>query len=125
MDQIESSFWNLTLKLRFSFRPKAERMSNRYFPRLSSRYLGRPDVRRIHCAFLLVDSWYDTNTGASIFSSASFEGQVKAGDQLISFATGLKYTVGEVGISRYPDQTPQTVLRAGYARSGTSTSTRG
>ena len=41
-----------------------------------------------------------------------FDGQVKAGDRLTSFATGLKYRVGEVGIM-YPDQTPQTVLRAG------------
>ena len=37
---------------------------------------------------------------------------VKAGDRIISFATGLRYYVGEVGIM-YPDQTPQTVLRAG------------
>ena len=41
-----------------------------------------------------------------------FDGQVKAGDAITSFATGLKYRVGEVGIM-YPDQTPQTVLRAG------------
>lgn len=41
-----------------------------------------------------------------------FDGQVKAGDRVTSFATGLKYRVGEVGIM-YPDQTPQTVLRAG------------
>ena len=33
-------------------------------------------------------------------------------DQIRSFATGMKYIVGEVGIM-YPDQTPQTVLRAG------------
>lgn len=37
---------------------------------------------------------------------------IKAGDRISSFATGLKYFVGEVGIM-YPDQTPQTVLRAG------------
>lgn len=41
-----------------------------------------------------------------------FDGQVKAGDRIFSFATGLRYIVGEVGIM-YPDQTPQTVLRAG------------
>lgn len=41
-----------------------------------------------------------------------FDGQVKVGDSVTSFATGLKYRVGEVGIM-YPDQTPQTVLRAG------------
>jgi translation factor GUF1, mitochondrial len=33
-------------------------------------------------------------------------------DHIRSFATGLKYVVGEVGIM-YPDQTPQSVLRAG------------
>jgi elongation factor 4 len=41
-----------------------------------------------------------------------FEGQIKAGDVIRSFATGLKFHVGEVGIM-YPDQTPQTILRAG------------
>lgn len=41
-----------------------------------------------------------------------FDGEIKAGDQLVSFATGLKYTVGEVGIM-YPNQVPQTLLRAG------------
>ena len=41
-----------------------------------------------------------------------FDGQIKAGDQVSSFATGLRYLVGEVGIM-YPDQTSQAVLRAG------------
>ena len=41
-----------------------------------------------------------------------FDGQVKAGDHVTSMVTGKKYFVGEVGIM-YPDQTPQTVLRAG------------
>jgi elongation factor 4 len=41
-----------------------------------------------------------------------FDGTIKAGDHVISFATGLRYVVGEVGIM-YPDQTPQKVLRAG------------
>ncbi len=41
-----------------------------------------------------------------------FDGQIRAGDHVISFATGLRYHVGEVGIM-YPDQTPQAVLRAG------------
>jgi elongation factor 4 len=41
-----------------------------------------------------------------------FDGELRAGEQIVSFATGLKYTVGEVGIM-YPDQTPQKVLRAG------------
>ncbi|KAI2624477.1 GTP-binding protein lepa [Xylaria nigripes] len=60
---------------------------------------------------LLVDSWYDSFRGV-VCLVRLFEGTVKAGDQLVSFATGLKYTVGEVGI-RYPSQVPQTVLRAG------------
>jgi elongation factor 4 len=60
---------------------------------------------------LLVDSWYDVYKGV-ILLVRIFDGQVKPGDTLRSFATGLKYIVGEVGIM-YPDQTPQTVLKAG------------
>ena len=60
---------------------------------------------------LLVDSWYDNYRGVNLLVRI-FEGSVKAGDHLISFATGLKYIVGEVGIM-YPHQTPQTTLRAG------------
>lgn len=60
---------------------------------------------------LLVDSWYDVYKGV-ILLVRIFDGQVKPGDTVRSFATGLKYIVGEVGIM-YPDQTPQTVLRAG------------
>ncbi|TID26344.1 translation factor GUF1 [Venturia nashicola] len=60
---------------------------------------------------LLVDSWYDTYKGV-ILLVRIFEGQIKPGDQIRSFATNLKYFVGEVGIM-YPDQQPQTVLRAG------------
>ena len=60
---------------------------------------------------LLVDSWYDNYRGV-ILLVRIFEGQVKAGDHLISFATGLKYYVGDVGIM-YPLETSQTVLRAG------------
>ena len=41
-----------------------------------------------------------------------FDGQIKAGDNITSLVTGLKYHVGEVGIM-HPDQVPQTVLRAG------------
>jgi len=59
----------------------------------------------------LVDSWYSSYKGV-ILLVRIFDGQVKAGDQLTSFATGMKYIVGEVGIM-YPDQTPQKVLRAG------------
>ncbi|MCJ1461873.1 Translation factor guf1 mitochondrial [Pseudocyphellaria aurata] len=60
---------------------------------------------------LLVDSWYSTYKGVVLLVRI-FDGQVRAGDSVVSFATGLKYHVGEVGIM-YPDQTPQTVLRAG------------
>ncbi|KAI0448993.1 GTP-binding protein lepa [Xylaria acuta] len=60
---------------------------------------------------LLVDSWYDSFRGV-VCLVRLFDGTVKAGDQLVSFATGQKYTVGEVGI-RYPTQVSQTVLRAG------------
>ena len=60
---------------------------------------------------LLVDSWYSTFRGV-ILLVRLFDGTIKAGDQVVSFATGLKYHVGEVGIM-YPDQTPQTMLRAG------------
>lgn len=60
---------------------------------------------------LLVDSWYSTYKGVILLVRV-FDGEIRAGDQVVSFATGLKYYVGEVGIM-YPDQTPQTVLRAG------------
>lgn len=60
---------------------------------------------------LLVDSWYSHYKGV-ILLVRIFDGKVKAGDQIASYATGLKYYVGEVGIM-YPGQTPQTVLRAG------------
>ena len=60
---------------------------------------------------LLVDSWYSNFKGVIILVRI-FDGQIKAGDHILSLATGLKYFVGEVGIM-YPDQTPQTVLRAG------------
>ncbi|KAF7192854.1 Translation factor GUF1, mitochondrial [Pseudocercospora fuligena] len=60
---------------------------------------------------LLVDSWYDNYRGV-ILLVRIFEGKVKAGDRLCSFATDLEYIVGEVGIM-YPLETPQKVLRAG------------
>ena len=60
---------------------------------------------------LLVDSWYDTFKGVVLLVRV-FDGQVKAGDKLTSFATGNEYTVGEVGI-QYPGPVPQKVLRAG------------
>lgn len=60
---------------------------------------------------LLVDSWYSTYKGV-ILLVRIFDGNIKAGDQITSFATGLKYFVGEVGIM-HPEMTPQRVLRAG------------
>ncbi|KAI9686415.1 MAG: Translation factor guf1 mitochondrial [Bathelium mastoideum] len=60
---------------------------------------------------LLVDSWYSNYKGV-ILLVRIFDGEVRAGDQVVSLVTGLKYTVGEVGIM-YPDQTPQSSLRAG------------
>ena len=60
---------------------------------------------------LLVDSWYSTFRGV-ILLVRLFDGKIKAGDHVVSLATGLKYIVGEVGIM-YPEQTAQTMLRAG------------
>lgn len=60
---------------------------------------------------LLVDSWYDTYKGVVLLVRV-FDGEIRSGDQVVSFATGKKYVVGEVGIM-YPHQTAQTVLRAG------------
>ncbi|KAJ5115735.1 hypothetical protein N7456_000083 [Penicillium angulare] len=60
---------------------------------------------------LLVDSWYDPYKGVILLVRV-FDGEVRAGQQLVSFATGLKYYVGEVGIM-YPTETAQTVIRAG------------
>lgn len=60
---------------------------------------------------LLVDSWYDNYKGVVLLVRI-FEGRVKPGDRLVSFATNLEYIVGEVGIM-YPLETPQSCLRAG------------
>ena len=60
---------------------------------------------------LLIDSWYSSYKGV-ILLVRLFDGTIQAGDHIVSFATGLKYHVGEVGIM-YPDQTPQTVIKAG------------
>ena len=60
---------------------------------------------------LLVDSWYDSYKGVILLVRV-FDGEVRAGQQLVSFATGIKYYVGEVGIM-HPTETAQTVLRAG------------
>ncbi|KAI9698882.1 MAG: Translation factor guf1 mitochondrial [Bogoriella megaspora] len=67
---------------------------------------GRKPLR-----LLLVDSWYSNYKGV-ILLVRIFDGIVKGGDNIVSLVTGLKYTVGEVGIM-YPDQVPQPVLRAG------------
>jgi elongation factor 4 len=60
---------------------------------------------------LLVDSWYDNYKGV-ILLVRIFDGSINPGDKVYSFATGITYTVGEVGIM-HPLQTPQTSLRAG------------
>lgn len=60
---------------------------------------------------LLIDSWYDNYRGVILLVRV-FAGTVRAGDRVTSFATGIDYTVGEVGIM-YPLETPQTALRAG------------
>ncbi|CAI4215015.1 unnamed protein product [Parascedosporium putredinis] len=60
---------------------------------------------------LLVDSWYDTFRGV-ICLVRIFDGQIKAGDNVVSLGTGQRYTVGEVGI-QYPNAVPQKLLRAG------------
>ncbi|CAH0027425.1 unnamed protein product [Clonostachys rhizophaga] len=60
---------------------------------------------------LLVDSWYDNFKGVVLLVRV-FDGQIRAGDNVVSLGTGMKYTVGQVGI-QYPDATPQSVLRAG------------
>ncbi|WPH01753.1 translation factor guf1, mitochondrial [Acrodontium crateriforme] len=70
--------------------------------------IGREDAP---LKLLLVDSWYDNYKGV-ILLVRIFEGTVRAGDRITSFATGLEYIVGEVGIM-YPLETPQTKLRAG------------
>lgn len=60
---------------------------------------------------LLVDSWYDNYKGV-ILLVRIFDGSITPGEKVYSFATGITYTVGEVGIM-HPLQTPQTSLRAG------------
>ncbi|KAF8440612.1 translation factor guf1, mitochondrial [Terfezia claveryi] len=61
--------------------------------------------------FLLVDSWYDNYRGV-ILLVRIFDGTVKPGDHIVSFATGKKYIVGEVGIM-HPHETATSSLRAG------------
>jgi elongation factor 4 len=68
------------------------------------------DARR-PLRMLLVDSWYDVYKGVVLLVRL-FDGVVRPGDAVRSFATGLRYVVGEVGIM-HPGQTPQTALRAG------------
>ncbi|KAI9926112.1 hypothetical protein ASPWEDRAFT_25931 [Aspergillus wentii DTO 134E9] len=60
---------------------------------------------------LLVDSWYDSYKGV-ICLVRIFDGEIRAGHHVVSFVTGIKYYVGEVGIM-YPTETAQSVLRAG------------
>ncbi|KAF7543806.1 hypothetical protein G7Z17_g10440 [Cylindrodendrum hubeiense] len=60
---------------------------------------------------LLVDSWYDNFRGVVLLVRV-FDGMISAGDNVVSLGTGMKYTVGQVGI-QYPHATPQQVLRAG------------
>ncbi|KOS20059.1 Translation factor GUF1 [Escovopsis weberi] len=60
---------------------------------------------------LLVDSWYDNFRGVVLLVRV-FDGAVRAGDPVVSLGTGMRYTVGQVGI-QYPHATPQSVLRAG------------
>ena len=67
--------------------------------------------RQMPLRLLLVDSWYDSYKGV-ILLVRIFDGEVRAGDQLVSFATGIKYYVGEVGIM-HPNETPASILRAG------------
>lgn len=60
---------------------------------------------------LLVDSWYDNFRGVVLLVRI-FDGTIRAGDNVVSLGTGMKYTVGQVGV-QYPDATPQKVLSAG------------
>ena len=60
---------------------------------------------------LLIDSWYDNYKGVVLLVRL-FDGALKPGDQIVSFATGKKYYVGEVGIM-YPLETATSTLRAG------------
>jgi translation elongation factor EF-4 len=60
---------------------------------------------------MLVDSWYDTFKGVVLLVRL-FDGTIRAGDNVVSLGTGMKYCVGQVGI-QYPHATPQNVIRAG------------
>lgn len=60
---------------------------------------------------LLVDSWYDNFRGVVLLVRI-FDGTIRAGDNVVSLGTGMKYTVGQVGV-QYPDAIPQKVLSAG------------
>jgi elongation factor 4 len=110
LDQIETSF-ELDPKTALLVSAKSGKNVEAILPQVIEQIPAPAGRAEDPLRILLVDSWYDKYRGVHLLVSV-FEGQVKAGDQLVSFATGLKYTVGEVGIM-YPNQTPQTLLRAG------------
>lgn len=60
---------------------------------------------------MLVDSWYDNFRGV-ILLVRIFDGSIRAGANVVSLGTGMKYTVGQVGI-QYPHAIPQSIIRAG------------
>lgn len=60
---------------------------------------------------LLVDSWFDTFKGVVLLVRL-FDGTLRAGDHITSFATGKKYQIGEVGLM-HPLETTCSVLKAG------------
>ncbi|PWW76650.1 GTP-binding protein lepa [Tuber magnatum] len=60
---------------------------------------------------LLVDSWYDMYKGVILLVRV-FEGTLRAGDTIVSFATRKRYIVGELGIM-HPLEKAASSLRAG------------
>lgn len=110
LDQIESSF-ELNPKDAIHVSAKTGKGVDGILPAVVERIpppTGRTDKP---LRMLLVDSWYDNFRGVVLLVRV-FDGVVKAGDNVISMGTGMKYTVGQVGV-QYPDATPQSVLRAG------------
>ncbi|EEY18211.1 GTP-binding protein GUF1 [Verticillium alfalfae VaMs.102] len=110
LEQIESSF-ELNPKDAVLVSAKTGKNVASILPQVVERIPAPVGDSSGHLRLLLVDSWYDNFRGVILLVRV-FDGQVQAGDQLVSLGTGNKYTVGEVGI-QYPSAVPQSVLRAG------------
>ncbi|KFH41502.1 Translation factor-like protein [Hapsidospora chrysogenum ATCC 11550] len=110
LEQIETSF-ELDPKDAVLVSAKTGKGVDRILPAVIEKIPNPVGDEKKPLKMLLVDSWYDNFRGVVLLVRV-FDGIIRAGDNVVSLGTGMKYTVGQVGI-QYPDATPQSVLRAG------------